>query len=119
MTVNEFFGIRQWMKDRWSSLDSLREGQWTAYFEELKRFDADEVQAALDEYVRATVTPEFPPGVMKLVRMCEEAAIRTVMRHKALPEPHVDSKEALRMFREQHGGRLPSQVHRELDVKGV
>lgn len=116
MTTEEFIELWGWLESRWSSMRSRTRAEQRAYWEELAKFDIGHVRAALDLCVRADAA--FAPGCMTLARVAQEETLRAV-GVKALPEPQVDYREALRVFREQHGGRLPSEVHLELDVKGV
>lgn len=118
MTTEEFVGFWKWMAARWPSVNGKTKAEQRAYWEQLGKFDAAHVRAALDLCVRND--PAFPPGCMTLDKVAQEVALVEVgTRRPALPEPQVDGVEALRVFREQHGGKSPSQVHYELDVKGV
>ncbi len=116
MTTEEFVEFWKWMEARWSSMTSRTRAEKRAYWDELGKYEIADVKAAVDLCVRAD--PTFAPGCMTLGRAAQEVALQSSQR-RALPEPHVDAKEALQVFREQHGGRLPSEVHRELDVKGM
>lgn len=116
MTNDEFLGIRHWLIDRWPSMSSLTNGQWIAYRDELERFDRRDVEAALREY--GVTSPQFPPGVMTLAKLAQEITLQQIHR-RALPPPTVDPAEALEVFKAQHGGLTPSQVHLRMDVLGV
>jgi hypothetical protein len=112
MTVDEFIVVRQWMKDRWPSLESRREGEWRAYYDELLPFRPAEVMMALSTYIGGSESPEFPPLAMKLARLCKEARGFT-QPQKALEAPKVDGAAALDAVTAERGVR-PSRAHLSL-----
>ena len=83
MSPDEFLCVRKWMIDRWPSLQSLTNGQWIAYRDELERFDE---QTGLDGlrlcFGRGG---EFAPGIARLAKVCTDLSVDAA--RLALPPP--------------------------------
>ena len=84
MTPDEFVELRQWMTDRWPSLQHLSDSQWLAYREELGGFEIRNVWQAVQSCLDSG--DGWAPPVGKLRRLAADEQKHAEER-RMLPMP--------------------------------